>query len=440
MSDSHHKKPENHKNQRSSRLKVLALAPYLDGTDVGEAFCAYEWVKNLAEKADVTLLAMERPNRESLADQLPGVRVISKMEPAWARRHERLNAMAKLSYPGFYFWACREIKKLLQAGEVFDIAHQFSPFAIRYPSPLRKFDLPYVIGPLCGSIATPKAFQSECHTSQWFTSFRHLDRIRMKFDPFLRASFKKAGTVLGVAPYVADFIGRENVRHFEVISELGITGTEERLEQHFQAYKGIRLLHVGRGVRTKGLRDTIRALAHLSDLPGLHLDVAGQGAEIDYCQQMAAEMGVSEQITFHGQISRAAVDRLYRQADIFCFPSFREPSGSVIFEALSYGLPIIAADIGGPGHVIDDSCGFKIPPSEPEQFAADIAEAIQTLVRMPVLRHHLSKGAYAKVRSIGLWPGKIDHLLKVYQRLIPDQLLSDPSGTEPSLSEKGALS
>ena len=213
------------------------------------------WVLELSKAADVTLLAQERPNRKSLAEQLPDVTVVSRQEPAWARKHERINAMAKLSYPGFYFWAKKQIKTLLKAGNTYDIGHQFSPIALRFPSPFKAFNLPYVLGPLGGSLSTPKAFEAECQSAAWYTKFRFIDKLRLSFDPILASSYRKASAILGVAPYVQELIGPANVRRFEVMSELGIQ--EINHAKSATLGTGLRLLHVGRGVRTKGLRDCI---------------------------------------------------------------------------------------------------------------------------------------------------------------------------------------
>lgn len=396
--------------------KILALAPYCDGTDVGEAWCAFQWVNELSKQADVTLLSLERPGRKSLADQLPNTRVISHLEPAWARTHERINAMAKLSYRSYSYWAKKQIRKLLIDGERFDVAHQFSPIALRFPSPLKHFDIPYVLGPLGGSLATPKAFKRECETAAWYTRLRAIDRVRLRYDPFLKSSYRKASVVIGVAPYVKELLKHSKVKRFEVMSELGIAEVKPPTPKKFSR-SGVRLLHVGRGVRTKGLRDLIRSLAHLKDVEGLHLDVAGKGPEMPVCEQLTKDLGISHRVTFHGQIARAAVDKLYAEADLFAFPSFREPSGSVIYEALSHGVPTIVADYGGPAHVVDDTCGLRVPVTEPETFSVQIANAIRTLASMPELRRRLSEGALQKMQKIALWPSKISALLDLYQSI-----------------------
>lgn len=398
------------------RPKLLAIAPYCDLTDVGESWCAAKWISEVSKRADVTLITMERPNRKPLSEQLPGITIISRSEPAWCLRYERLNSMAKLSYPGFYVWAKRQIRKLLKCGEQFDVAQQFGPLALRFPTPLTGFGIPYVLGPQGGSLDTPSTFESECQSAHWYTKFRTLDKWRLRYDPMLKRSYAGASLVLGVAPYVEDLLSNINIKRFEVESELGISKLGLKPVSEEQAGKPLKLLHVGRGVRTKGLRDVIRALSMVQDL-NIHLDVAGKGEEMPICQQLARELNISDRITFHGQISRDAVDTLYRQADIFCFPSFREPSGSVIYEAMSFGLPVIAADRGGPGHVITNNCGCKITVSDPGRFARDIAVTIRALHAMPDMRKQLGKGAAKRMQSIALWPKKIERLIELYEEI-----------------------
>lgn len=397
--------------------RVLALAPYCDGEDVGEAWCAHQWVANLAQHTTVTLLTLRRKGRTPASVQLPHVEVIEWDEILSSGRFSRLASMMKPGYLGYYAAVRRWITGALAGGRHFDIAQQFSPIALRYPSPLAEFPVPYVIGPLGGSLDTPAGFADECRSSAWYTRLRGLDRFRLQRDPMLRRTYTRAAAVLGVAPYVQDLLEHARPRRFEVMSELGI---DSLAPDHGAVSSGgrLNLVHVGRAVRTKGLRDSIRAIARLPDDVSVHLDVAGQGEETAACRAEAQSLGVSDRVTFHGQVSRAAVEALYAQADVFLFPSFREPSGSVVFEALRHGLPVITTDRGGPGFVIDDSCGITVPAIDPEQLAGDLAAAIARMARDESLRARLGSGARERVARIGLWGNKIRWLLALYAELL----------------------
>jgi glycosyltransferase involved in cell wall biosynthesis len=401
------------------RLKVLAVAPHCDGLDVGEAWCAYQWVKNLSTVADVTLLTLRREGWVPASQQLPDVEVIEWDDQRHFARFERINSMLKPGYFSFYRKARKWIAAALETGRTFDIGHQFTPIALRYPSPLAEFSFPYLIGPLGGSLDTPDAFVPECRSAPWYTRLRSLDQLRLKKDRALRQSYAGASALLGVAPYVGELLAPVRPQRFEVISELGIDSLAPPRNRDSKAGT-LRLVHVGRGVRTKGLRDAIRAIALVADDLDVQLDAAGRGEEISICEAEASRLGVADRVRFHGQIDRAEVEDLYAQADAFLFPSFREPSGSVIFEALRHGLPVITIDRGGPGHVVDESCGLTVPAQAPEQLASDLAEAVELLARDLDFRLKLSAGARRRVEAIGLWTNKIQWLTALYGELIEE--------------------
>ncbi len=397
-------------------MKLLLIAPNVDATDVGEAFVAFRWAEALSALVDVTLLCFHREGRPDPARQLPRARVVTWPEPAWARRNERLNAMLKPAWPVFERRVRLWLDAALASGERFDIAHQLMPQAARYASPLRHFGIPYLIGPLGGALDTPEAFRAETGGAPLFTRLRALDAFRFRNDPWLRASYARAACVLGVAPYVAEVLSDVPLRRFEPVLELGIEDVAPAVPRACNPGR-LRLLHVGRAVRTKGLRDAVRALVHLPDLPGVTLTSAGTGEEIATARSEADRLGVAHRVAFLGRVPRDEVERLYATHDVFCFPSFREPAGNVLYEAMRHGLPVVTADRGGPAWIVDESCGFRVPVTDPDRFARDIAAAVRRIALSPDLARRLGDGAREKVAREGLWPAKAARMVALYEEL-----------------------
>jgi glycosyltransferase involved in cell wall biosynthesis len=222
--------------------------------------------------------------------------------------------------------------------------------------------------------------------------------------------------VLGVAPYVRQVLAAIPLRRFEPMLELGIDDAPP-LRPRWQAPGALRLLHVGRGVRTKGLRDAVRALAHLADLLQVTLTSAGAGEDIALCQAEAEALGVADRIRFLGRQPRAAVEALYAGHDAFVFPSFREPAGGVLYEAMRHGLPVITAARGGPDFIVDDNSGLRLPVTTPDRHACAIADAIRALHGNPARLAALGAGARARVLAQGLWPAKARRLVALYHDL-----------------------
>lgn len=406
----------------SDRLRVLIVAPSLDGTDVGEVYSAFQTVEALSHVAQVTVLASSRVGAKPLAEQLPLAEVVTWPEIRFLyQKLERLNAQAKPGQPLFAYQVRRWIRRAQAAGRQFDIAHQILPQALRHGALPRGLGIPYVIGPLAGGLDTPAAFKSEVGGGSMAMRLRALDDVRLRHDPFLRAGFRDASLILGVAPYVADRLAPVGDIRFRTSLERGHGAFPPKNIRH-DAVGRVNLLHVGRVVRTKGLRDVVRAMAELRDLPDVHLTSAGEGEDLAACRAEAKALGVADRVTFLGRIPREQVEEEYTKADVFCFPSFREPMGGVFFEAMAHGLPVITAARGGPDFIIDETSGIRLPVETPAQFATAIADAIRTLAMDPERRLALGAGARARLKSFGSWEEKATGMVALYRSVLADAL------------------
>jgi glycosyltransferase involved in cell wall biosynthesis len=392
-------------------VKVLLIAPTCDPDDVGEAWVAYQWASRLARQHDVTLLTYHKRGKRPASETLSGLRVVEWVEPMVIGRAERLNSMLKPAYVPFYVRARRWIRNALAAGERFDVAHQPVPVAMRYPTPVAGLGIPYIIGPIGGSLNSPPGFADQ-DTAPWYVNLRALDRARLRHDRLLRRTYELADCVVGIAPYVSDALADLRLRRFVVMSETGIDSVPQPIERPVRPGP-VRLLFVGRLIRTKGARDVIQALG-LLDCDAVVLDIVGDGFDRAACEALSDQLGLGDRVRFHGQQPRERVADFYRDADVFVFPSYREPGGNVAYEAMASGLPIITSDRGGPGEAVDESSGIRVHPGTPAQYARDLAEAIHRLVIDPDLRRRLGEGAYRRVGQIALWDRKIDAMTALY--------------------------
>lgn len=398
----------------SGMAQILLIAPGVDHTDIGEAWVGYQWASRLSERHSVTLLTYRKRGRPSAIPQLPKARVIEWRELPLIGRAERFNSLFKPGYFHYYRLSRRWIRAAIASGECFDFAHQPVPVAMRYPSPLAGLGIPFVVGPVGGSMDSPPGFGGQ-DTAPWYTELRRIDRWRLKRDPFLRRSYADASVVLGIAPYVAESLAGVGVSDFRVMSETGVDELPVRIADKSD-HSTVKLLFVGRLIRTKGARDIIQAMAGVDDLP-VTLDVVGDGFDRRACEELALEVGVSERVHFHGSCSRLDVEEFYREADVFVFPSYREPGGNVPFEAMSHGLPMIVSDRGGPGYVVADDCGIKLTPTDPVQLAADLSMAIRKLATNADLRTKMGEAARRRVIEIGTWDQRMVQIDQVYDEI-----------------------
>jgi glycosyltransferase involved in cell wall biosynthesis len=132
-----------------------------------------------------------------------------------------------------------------------------------------------------------------------------------------------------------------------------------------QQYAGKTIVgHIGALVqRHKGQRTIIAAARMLAQShPEFVFLVVGGGEDEALFREESSGLA---NIEFTGDVSNVA-DYL-ASFDVFVFPSLSEGLGSSLLDALSFGLPVIASNVGGISEIVDDGInGILIPPNDPD--------------------------------------------------------------------------
>jgi glycosyltransferase involved in cell wall biosynthesis len=114
----------------------------------------------------------------------------------------------------------------------------------------------------------------------------------------------------------------------------------------------------------KGLDVMLRALVQL---PGVVLQVAGEGSQEQSLRGLAADLGVAARTVFRGQL---APGDLLADVDLLAVPSRHEALPLVVLEAMRAGVPLVASAVGGIPDVIEDGAtGLLVPPEQPDALA-----------------------------------------------------------------------
>src|SRR5205823_7031874 len=148
-----------------------------------------------------------------------------------------------------------------------------------------------------------------------------------------------------------------------------------------------RLLCVGRLIPIKGHIVLLRAFAEAKrELPDLQLEIAGRGPLEPALKALARELGVLDAVRFLGHVSpiQAEIER----AAVVVVPSMGEGFGMVALEAMERARPVVAAEIGGLGELVQDGrTGYLVPPAD----VGPLTEAIAGLLRAPELARQMGE-------------------------------------------------
>ncbi|TOG57356.1 glycosyltransferase family 1 protein [Vibrio parahaemolyticus] len=105
-----------------------------------------------------------------------------------------------------------------------------------------------------------------------------------------------------------------------------------------------KLVMVARFSEQKDHFTLLQALSKLSS-SNWEIDLVGKGKLVGFYKSLAIDLGISEKVNFLGQ--RDDVEELLSKSDIFLLISNWEGYPISILEAMSYGLPVVASDVGG---------------------------------------------------------------------------------------------
>jgi glycosyltransferase-like protein len=120
--------------------------------------------------------------------------------------------------------------------------------------------------------------------------------------------------------------------------------------------------------------------------------------EIDRFAARARELGVAEHIRHAGTVTPAELERHYRAADVFAFPSTKEGFGLVALEALAAGLPVVASEIDVfRTFLAHEDSALLCPPGD----GAALGDCLTRLAWNPALRERLVAGGRAVVDAYG---------------------------------------
>ncbi|MEZ4352503.1 MAG: glycosyltransferase family 1 protein [Myxococcota bacterium] len=167
------------------------------------------------------------------------------------------------------------------------------------------------------------------------------------------------------------------------------------------------LLYAGRVAPEKGLHLLRPALA---ELPGCDLAIVGDGPARADLERLFA----GTRTRFVGFLRGEELAAAFASADLFVMPSKTETLGFVVLEAMSSGLPVIAANAGGiPDMVKNAETGALVDPED--------TRALVGAIREILVDPHRRRATAARARAFAEtcdWPSETQGLVGQYERTI----------------------
>ncbi len=192
------------------------------------------------------------------------------------------------------------------------------------------------------------------------------------------------------------------------------------------------VLFVGRITRQKGVTHLVEAIAHLPTATQVVL-CAGAPDTPEIAAEMrekveAARATHPNVVWIEKMVTKPEAIELYSNCAVFCCPSVYEPFGIINLEAMACRAPVVASATGGILEVVvDGETGYLVPfeqdpvttfPSNPAQFARDLAAKIAVLLEDPAKAKQFGEAGRRRVEETFAWSAIAQQTLELYESLI----------------------
>jgi glycosyltransferase involved in cell wall biosynthesis len=135
--------------------------------------------------------------------------------------------------------------------------------------------------------------------------------------------------------------------------------------------------------------------------------------EYDALARRASELGLSKTIVEAGYLPHDQIHHLYRNADVFVFPSFTESFGHPLVEAMAAGLPVVASDTAVNRELCEDAALY-FDVFDPGHLADRIASVFHDAEDQDLLSTRSLQRSHAFS-----WRTYVERLLALFDNLAP---------------------
>lgn len=296
-----------------------------------------------------------------------------------------------------YAYAVKIVKE-----EHIDIVHYLNPIGFKEPSECWRIkDVPYVWGPLQGVENRPiHLLQALSLKERVYALIRRiLHNGAFRLHPRVRQAIHRADCLFAATPNTVRMIKKYYHRDSYYLPENGIQQMNRSSAISYYSGDVLQIVWVGAVCYRKALVILLDALQK-AKRADWHLNVIGGGDLLQQLKEKSTKMGITDHITWHGNIPRTEVLHLMQSAHLHVISSLGEATTTVLWEAISWAVPTMTLDHCGMAGVVCEKCGIKIPIHSYKQVTTDMAKQIDNIIEHPHIIQTLSEGVIKVLKSL----------------------------------------
>ncbi|AKD55341.1 glycosyltransferase family 4 protein [Spirosoma radiotolerans] len=321
-------------------------------------------------------------------------------------------------YLAYYLWqksAFDTAKRIVDEQDI-QLVHQLGPIGFREPGFLWKLNKPFVWGPIGGTVKIDDRLLVGRSTKSkfLFNSKNIINWYQLQYSSRVRQAMNRANIL--IAATSAD---QQNIKKYYglpsyLLSEQGPIATLELDDNRYlNTLDCLEIIWCGTLIDRKNLSLLLQALAFVKRRKW-KLHVVGAGPLLQSLNDLAIALQINDQIEWHGLVERQEALRIMANAHLHIITSITEGNPSVMFEALSYGVPTLTLDHSGMRDTLCERCSIKISVNKQPLMLKEIVSRINFLLDNPAFLNQLSKST-VECSHKHSWPNRLKLLNHWYE-------------------------
>lgn len=220
---------------------------------------------------------------------------------------------------------------------------------------------------------------------------------------------------------------KDIIKKYEFFYNLDLTGVPVipypmgsyifRGEEKKCGEKTFKVFFVGQFELRKGPHILLKAIPKiLAKCPQAEFVFAGPGREFQkYCEEITADLGISSNVNFVGEISRDQVIDHYCNAAICVYPSLWDNLPYSFLESMAMGCPVVASNVGGFKDIIENRVnGMLVDAGDP----GSLADAVSEMLTDTELRKKIEINAPESIKSLCDTLRVAEKTIEIYRKVI----------------------
>ena len=362
-------------------VSAYACEPGL-GSEIG---VGWHWVLEMSKHFELWVLTRES-NRRTIEPwiaehpEFSGIHFLYFDLPKWARFWKKGLRGVRTYYNIWQMFTNRIVKRTMRENGI-KVFHHLTYGNVLWKVSSYGQKQFFVWGPVGGLETIPAEYST--HYAGKSRIIEWVRRMAIKMLP-LNIGFKRrcknADLMLCKTEITRDLIPAKHRERAVLFTDVAVEKQPVITDTGNNPNDKIEFITVGRLDAWRGFDLVIESFARVAKTnKNLHLSIVGKGADKQRLKELANKLGVTELVTFTGNVPMDEYYRLIAASDVVVNASLKEGAVTVSFDSMAMGKPLICLDTTGYTRYFSNEYAVVIPRTGREEVIANLATAMERM-------------------------------------------------------------